>query len=339
MKRFLALTFALWTALFVIPLLSVRPWDKPESTEVTPAPASVETQASAPAPSITQKNIDASTNITLLHEGKVISLPLDEYLAGVVVAEMPVVFPEEAIKAQVVAARTHTMNRASLKPSTEHKGAMVCSNPGHCKAYKPLSIAAANWGVSREAYTEKIMRAIRETDGEILLYNNQPISAVFFAISSGKTERAADVWGQDVPYLQSVESPGEDEVDGYLGKVEVSASDFQKKVTSKYKNAKFDSDPHVWFTDITRSDAGGVMKCTVGGVILKGSAVRTLFGLRSTNFTVTCTKDMVTFETRGYGHGVGLSQYGSRTLANQGKNYKEILAWYYRGVSFGKISK
>ena len=325
MKRFLILCFSLWICVFTIPLLAVRPWE-------------MQVPIDRPANS-TNPDIDASTQITLYTNGEVTTLPLDEYLAGVVAAEIPMTFPEEAIKAQVVAARTYTMNRASLTPSTEHNGAMVCSNPSHCKAYTPIATAAASWGKNQNNYQNKIKNAIAETDGELLLYGGKPISAVFFAISSGKTERAADVWGTDVPYLQSVESEAELKLDGAVETVEFPADEFKNKFIAKYPSASFGDDPSTWFNQITRSDAGGVMTLTVGGVSIKGTALRSLFSLRSTNFSVKCTSDTITFETRGYGHCVGLSQYGAKCLAEDGKDYREILSWYYKGVDFGKITK
>ncbi len=325
MKRFLILSLILWALLFIIPIIAVRPWSE---DSVVPLPVPVK-----------DGSIDASTEITLFHNGKVETLPLDEYLAGVLSAEMPASFPTEALKAQAVAARTYTMNRASLAPSTEHQGAMVCSNSAHCKAYRPISEAAANWGDKSNTYTNKIRAAVSATDGEILLYDNKPISAVFFSMSSGKTERAVDVWGSDVPYLQSVESVGETRLENYSKKVTFSYDEFKKKLTEKYPNAAFGDDPSLWIKDITRSDAGGVMKLTAGGVSMKGSDFRILFSLRSTNFSLKFADNTVTIETRGYGHGVGLSQYGAKILAEEGKNYSDILSWYYKGVTFGKISK
>lgn len=324
MKRFLVFCLVLWTALFAIPLLIVRPWGQ----ESTPAPV--------PSSGI---GTDADTKITLFRNGKVEELPLSEYLEGVLSAEMPATFPLEALKAQAVAARTYTMNRASLTPSTEHQGAMVCSNSAHCKAYRPLSESAKNWGDKASAYISKIRSAVESTDGEILLYDGKPISAVFFSMSSGKTERAVDVWGSDVPYLQSVESVGETELENYSKTVSFSYDEFKKKLMEKYPNMVFGEDPSLWVKDITRSDAGGVMKLNAGGVSLKGSDFRNALALRSTNFSLSFANDTVTIETRGYGHGVGLSQYGAKILAEEGKSYADILSWYYKGVTFGKISK
>lgn len=325
MKRFLILCLALWLCAFAIPTLAVKPW---KMQVVVDNPSN-----------LAEELIDSATEISLYHNDEVIKLPLDEYLAGVVAAEIPASFPVEAMKAQVVAARTYTMNRASLEPSTEHKGAMVCSNYAHCKAYTPIATAAAKWGNNEETYINKIRASIRETDGEILLYDNKPISAVFFAYSAGKTERAADVWGSDVPYLQSVDSSTDKDIDNATRTVSFPSNEFIQKFKAKYPDASFGDDPATWFTDITRSDAGGVMTLKVGGVPLKGTALRSNLGLRSTNFSVTATKDEVTFETRGYGHGVGMSQYGAKGLADNGKNYQEILTHYYKGVNFGKISK
>lgn len=324
MKRILILAVFLWVLVFIIPLLAVAPWKEGNIT---------------PLPTPKGDGTDAETKITLFHNGKVAELPLNKYLEGVLSAEMPASFPLEALKAQAVAARTYTMNRASLTPSTEHQGAMVCSNSAHCKAYRPISESAKNWGNKASVYTNKIRTAVNDTDGEILLYDGKPISAVFFSMSSGKTERAVDVWGSDVPYLQSVESAGETKLENYSKTVSFSYDEFKKKLTEKYSTMVFGEDPSLWVKDITRSDAGGVMSLNVGGVSLKGSDFRNLLALRSTNFSISVANDTVTIETRGYGHGVGLSQYGAKILAEEGKGYRDILSWYYKGVTFGKISK
>ena len=323
MKRFLIACLALTSLIFTLPVLAVRPWAEDIPVDVPR----------------TSENIDASTEITLYHNGEVLTLPLNEYLAGVIAAEIPATFPVEAMKAQAVAARTYTVNRAGLEKSTEHNGAMVCSNPAHCKGYTPISEISSSWGKNSDNYLNKINAAISQTDGEIMLYENQPISAVFFAFSAGKTERAADVWGTDVPYLQSVDSSSDKALDGAVEVKDFPAQEFKSKFTEKYPSAVFSDDPSTWFSNITRSDAGGVMTLTVGGVAIKGTQLRSLFSLRSTNFSVTCTSDKISFETRGYGHGVGLSQYGAKALAEDGKTYREILSQYYKNINFGKISK
>lgn len=329
MKKFVTVCFGIWMFLYIMPLVAFEDADA-EIPEL-------------PIPTIQQKENEAETDgavmVTLNHNGKVEEIPLDEYLCGVVAAEMPALFPEEALKAQAVAARTYTMKKIASAPAKEHSGAAVCSNPSHCKAYSPLASFASSWNDSATEYTEKIMNAVADTDGEILLYGGQPITAVFHSTSSGKTENASDVWGGNVPYLVSVESPGEEASPRYLEEKEVSPDEFKNTFLKKYPAASFDINPENWVTDISRSEAGGVKKISIGKVALKGSDVRSLFGLNSTNFTITYDGGVIKMKTRGYGHGVGMSQYGARAMALEGKNYREILAAYYTGTELGKISE
>ena len=320
MKGFFAICAALWLAVFTLPVFIAA--SEPQAI------SAVQTEAA--------EKKDAAVEITLWDGEKVQTLALDEYLCGVVAAEMPALFPEQALRAQAVAARTYAMRRASASPAAAHRGAMLCANAAHCKAYRPIAEAAANWGISRDAYTEKISAAVADTDGQILLYEGEPISAVFHSASSGKTERAADVWGGDVPYLQSVESPGEQEAPNYHGTVEIACDEFRKRFSEKY-GGDLTAPPERWFAASQRSAAGGVITVHVGGVKVTGEQVRTLCGLRSANFTVRREGDKLVFDTVGYGHGVGMSQYGARAMAQAGKDYREILSHYYRGVEFGMI--
>lgn len=332
MRKFMILFAALWFVLFTLPVLTL---DNAAEYTYPPPAENLAEPVSAPE---SEPATDSQTTISLLDDtGEVIKLKLDEYLAGVVAAEMPALFPTEALKAQAVAARTYAMNKLAGTPPPEHKGAALCASPAHCKIYKPLSSVAVNWGVSREVYTDKITRAVRDTDGEILLYENKPISAVFHSTSSGRTERAADVWGTNVPYLQSVESPGDGDSPRYTGRVEITPREFSENFKKLYVNASFPADVSEWFSGIERSEAGGVKTLKVGGVATTGSIIRSLCGLSSTNFTVSASPGAIVFETKGYGHGVGMSQYGARALAEQGKTYREILSWYYKDIEFGKI--
>lgn len=322
MKRFFLLSGIVWLAIFLLPLCCLG-----GATQILPPPEN------APEP------IDANTTITVLVDGVVEELTLEAYLQGVVAAEMPALFPEEALKAQAVAARTDTMKRAAEDAAAEHKGAMVCANPNHCKAYQPISEFSAHWGESGSAYTQKIVAAVQATDGEILLYENQPISAVFHSSCAGKTERAADVWGRDVPYLQSVASVGDDAAPNFESSVLVPFETFRAEITKTYGNADVSGAPETWFGTLERSDAGGVKNICVGGVNITGREIRVMFGLRSTNFTVTTEPSGVRFVTRGYGHGVGMSQYGAKGLAEQGMDYRGILTHYYQNTTLGKIKK
>ncbi len=328
MRRFLMLCICLWALMFIAPLITVGR-SGTQDVPTLPVPTAE--------PPVKSELTDASVTVTLNHNGNVESLPLDEYLAGVVAAEMPALFPDEALKAQAVAARTYTMKKIAAAPATEHNGAAVCSNPSHCKAYAPLSETAAGWSTDAEKYTEKILRSVSETDGEILLYDGEPITAVFHSTSAGKTENAADVWGGNVPYLVSVESPGDEDSPRFEEEITLSPDEFKKKFSEKYSDAVYDINPENWITNISRSEAGGVKNLAVAGVMVKGSDMRSLFGLNSTNFTVSYTDGAIKIKTRGYGHGVGMSQYGARAMALEGKRYDEILKSYYSGVALGKI--
>lgn len=320
------LCFILWSAVFLIPLVSVS---KTEKIPLLPLPTENEEKTMG----------DDSIKVTVLCGDKTEELSLSDYLEGVVAAEMPALFPEEALKAQAVAARTYTMKKLVSQPAAEHKGAAVCDNPAHCKAYKPISTFASGWKDESENYTQKIKRAVAETDSEILLYDGQPISAVFHSTSSGMTESAKDVWGGDAPYLVSVKSEGEEESPHFEEEKSFLCDEFREMFLKKYPDAKFDKNPENWISRISRSDAGGIKEIAVGEVTVKGSDLRALYGLNSTNFTLLYAEGKMNFKTKGYGHGVGMSQYGARSLALSGKNYEEILKTYYTGVELGKINQ
>ncbi len=300
------------------------------------SPADVFASTSSPTPKV-EKN-DHTLMISVQMGDNVQVFTMHDYLVGVVAAEMPASFHTEALKAQTVAARTYAeykmRRRADGYADPRHPNADTCGDSTHCKAYLSPEEATARWG-SRDPL-DLIASCVEATDSEVITYDDEPIVAVFFAISSGKTERAADVWGNDVPYLQSVESPGETQAYKYYGHVELSVSDFLSRLKTEFPDAELGTNPVRFFTNIKRSSAGGVLSLQVGNVTLSGSKMRTLMGLQSTNFTVAATEDKITFDTLGYGHGVGMSQYGAEAMAREGKSYREILTWYYTGVTVSR---
>ena len=329
MKRFFVLCLVLWSAIYVIPLISIS---KTDDVPILPLPVDNSEE--------NDENMgDGNIKVTLSTGGKTEEIALSDYLEGVVAAEMPALFPEEALKAQAVAARTYTMKKLASAPASEHNGAAVCDNPAHCKAYKPISTFASQWNDESENYTAKIKRAVAETDGEIILYNGEPISAVFHSTSSGMTENAKDVWGGDAPYLVSVKSFGDEESPRFEEEKSFSCDEFCELFLKKYPTAKFDENPENWVSKISRTEAGGIKEISIGEVAVKGSDLRTIYGLNSTNFTLLYNDGQMNFKTKGYGHGVGMSQYGARALALSGKTYEEILKTYYTGVELGKINQ
>lgn len=280
---------------------------------------------------------DDTATVRLLTDGTVRELTLREYLIGVVAAEMPAGFPEEALKAQAVAARTYTLYKTALyadgEGATAHPDADLCDDPTHCEAFADLETQAASlWGDGAEIYRQRIEQAVDSTDGLILIYDEEPIAAVFCAASTPLTESAADVWGSDLPYLISVESPGGQDCSRYEDTVTISQEAFAAAVQADWPEADFSKPPAEWFNDSHRSQAGSVLDVLVGGVRLTGSEVRQTVGLNSANFTVRVQGDDLVFSTVGYGHGVGLSQYGARYLALEGRTYDQILGHYYPGT-------
>lgn len=270
--------------------------------------------------------------VTVLLDDGLHWMRLNYYLYGVVAGEMPASFPEEALKAQAVAARTYTLYKQAHQNSA-HPQAEVCGNSACCKAYASEQALRARWGDQYAQNAICIRKAVDATDTQIITYEDQPILAVFHSTSSGKTERSADVWGEDLPYLQSVKSSGEEASPRYEATVELSAEECKKILLAEYPDMKLSSSAKNWFKSLKRSDAGGVTSIKVGGVTLTGGRMRKLFGLNSSNFTISATRKTITIKTKGYGHGVGMSQYGARALALQGADCGAILRWYYQGVS------
>ena len=272
-------------------------------------------------------------------EDKIEEFPLEEYLLGVVAAEMPGSFPDEALKAQAIAARTHIVSRVLAGESNDsaHKGAAVCTDPAHCKAWTDFEALKKEWEKAGENYGEKIENAVRSTSGEIILYDGKPISAVYYSMSSGNTENASDVWGGDVPYLKSVNSSFDENAPNFNSAASFTTDEFKRVILKENSEANLGENPELWIGEIKTSQGGGVLEIEIGGKYFKGTRIRTLFSLRSHNFTIAVADGIVTFNVKGYGHGVGMSQWGCNFLAKEGKNCYDILKYYYSGVEIGKL--
>lgn len=320
----------LMACVYALPLLTVGLDARPE--------ALTDAGGSEQGPDI--ESFDRETAVTLcLSSGKIETLDLHTYLCGVVAAEMPASFPEEALKAQALAARSYTLYQLGLYDDgmtipERHNGAQLCADPTHCKAYCDLDGRAEElWGKNAAFYQDKITRAVEETDGVIATYKGAPIAAVFHSTSSASTESALSVWGSDTPYLVSVESPGSESSPRYHGEVLISQQEFKDKLLAAYPAMDLTIPAEEWFRASNRSEAGGIIDVAVGGIRVQGTELRELLGLNSTNFTYSVLDDgTLCFQTIGYGHGVGMSQYGAKALAEEGKTCEEIIQWYYTGV-------
>jgi stage II sporulation protein D len=253
-----------------------------------------------------------------------------DYLWRVLAAEMPASFHPDALCAQAVCARTYTLCKGA---SGRHPGADVCTSSACCQAYRSPDEAAARWGESAAAFGEKIAAAVAATDGVTACYDGAPIQALFFSSSTALTETAAAVWGSHLPYLVSVSSPEGEGVPNYISTVTLSADALRQRVLALHPQADLSGPPEGWFTGIAHTDSGRVATLTVGGIPLSGGEARTLFALRSTCFTLTYGPEGFTFTVTGYGHGVGLSQYGANAMAEAGVGWPDILRHYYTGIT------
>ncbi len=271
------------------------------------------------------------TDVYLVSDDKVVTMNTEDYIRGVLMAEMPAEFEEEALKAQAVAARTYMVQKRSVNTDKSvHKGADVCTDPSHCQAYVKDSEADKKWGKNASLYFKKCKNAVESTQGIIAVHENEPIKAVFHSISGGRTENAEDVWGSEVAYLKSVESPGEESAPKYRTKVTVTLDEFKTKLKEAYG---VDFSPGL-VGETVRSEGGNVLTIEVGNKILKGTDIRKTFSLASSDFEVSAEGDKVIFSVLGYGHGVGMSQYGANHYAKEGYDYKQILKTYYQGIEF-----
>ena len=323
--------------LFLLPLLLLPGREGEEEPLPTATLPVAEPSAAAVEGVSPVEGWDESQRLRLLTvEGTVEELSLGDYLWGVTAAEMPASFELEALKAQTVAARTYCLYQRE-GGGEKHPGADVCGDYTCCQAYLTREQAEAGWGVDAWRYGEKISQAVAETDGLVCLYGGEPIDAVFFSSAAGRTADALAVWGTEVPYLKGVESPEGEEVPGWQTVVTIPRGEFAETLLAAYPQAELGGEAGGWIPGLTADEAGMVTSIRIGGVEMSGGQARSLFGLRSAHFTAEAAEEGVTFRVTGYGHGVGMSQYGANAMAGEGKSFQEILEWYYSGAKVGEM--
>lgn len=299
-----------------------------------PSPSGGISSSARPIEQMAAGGRDGGRQVSLYHResGEIEFLSMADYLWGVVAAEMPAAFHSEALKAQCVAARTYTL-RKGAGITADHPDVMVCDDITCCQAYITRKAAMELWGSQGAFYQEKIDGAVARTDGLVVTCGGNLIDAVFHSSSQGSTADAAEVWGRAVSYLVPVNTPEGEEVPDYHTTVRVSPEEFAAKIQSRYPQANFGEDPAAWFGEPTYTAAGAVGVLPAGGARVTGLEYRTLFGLRSARFTLSVNEQGIGFHVTGYGHGVGMSQYGANALAGAGMGFEEILKHYYTGCN------
>ena len=279
---------------------------------------------------------DGGVQLTVKNGDAVEIMALDVYLQGVVRGEMPASFELEALKAQAAAERTYIYYQLAAGRKEAHPDADVCTDPSCCNAWRAEEAAREKWGGDFDGWESRIEEAVAATDGQVALYDGQPILAVFHSSSAGKTAGAGDVWSGDMPYLRSVDSPeGEETVPNYYSAAEFTAAEAKALLAQAHPELTFSGGPDKWFGAVEKDESGRVGTVEVCGAPLRGVEVRRIFSLRSACFTIDAAADRVTFRVTGYGHGVGMSQYGANELARQGRTWQEILLWYYADIAIG----
>lgn len=303
---------------FVTDKISLRNIEKPEGSAPT-QPGGIEENTAV-----------ESTIRVLQKDGTVKQMDMENYLTGVLLGEMPADFEMEAFKAQAVVARTYALKRNS--GGNKHEAGAVCTDSSCCQSYCPVAEYLAKGGT--KAAVNKALTAVKETNGLVLTYNGELIEATYFSCSGGRTEDALAVWGTDIPYLQAVDSPGEEQAAHYMDTVEFSAKDFAKLL-----NLNSDSAPSSWIGKTTYTQGGGVASIQIAGKTFKGTDMRKILGLRSTAFTIDIVEDRILISTKGFGHRVGMSQYGADAMAVAGSDFRKILMHYYPGTSLETYSQ
>lgn len=271
-------------------------------------------------------------------------MDLEEYLKGVVAAEMPAEFDIEALKAQAVAARSFAYGRITGTYKSKegvHDPRGLCIDPAHCQAWKSKADATKSWGVLFAARNwGKIERAVSETRGVIAVYDGKIANTLFHSNSGGRTENSEEVWdGVSVPYLRSVESGDDKNTRDYKAAVTVKLEELEKKLAAAYPDAKPVKDIAASMKVIDYTTGGRVKTLKIGNITMKGTEFRSLLGLRSAKFIFEKSGDALKITTYGYGHGVGMSQWGANALAKKGGTYAEILKYYYTGIDLVTIDK
>ena len=328
-RKIIVYIFAFVSICLILPVLLVK--DKPTEDVV-------KLDGEVAGTKEVKNSIANNPTIKLLHlsTGEVEEIDLEIYLYGVVSAEMPATYHEEALKTQAIVARTYTMYKIKNEP--KHDNADICDTSTCCQAYITKEERLAKWKEEeREANWNRIIEAVDSTKGKVITYNGEVINAFFHANSGGKTEIASNVWsGKDYPYLQVVSTEGETEYTQYSSTVILSKEELLEKLKENHPDIQIDFNNENAIEILEYTEGERVKTVRFGNIEISGVEARQTFGLKSANFDLVFGENII-FNVRGYGHGVGLSQTGANSMAKENKNYEEIIKHFYSGVEIQNI--
>ena len=340
MKKFFAISLILFVSMLVCPLAALDLGDFSfENVRRKIAVSLQEDVSEEGVETVSESSAEAPETVKVMASvsGEINEVELREYLIGCVACEMPPTYETEALKAQAVAAYTNLV-RLKKSPDASLDGADISDSPSKHQGYYDEATQREKYGDKYGEYRKKLEAAVDAVKGEIITYNGEPIVAAYCAVSTGRTEDAAAIWSGDVPYLKSVNSTA-DKLSPDCSATVVMSAEQVRQALSADSEIKLGEDPSAWFSEIILSDnkTGAVKSLNIGGKTLSGNAARKLLGLRSPSFTCDYSDGSFTFVTQGYGHLVGMSQYGANYMAQTGSSYKEILLHYYKGVKIEQL--
>ena len=269
-----------------------------------------------------------------MNDESIIKLPLEEYIVGVLAGEMPISFELEALKAQAVASRSYALKRIEYNKEKEYDVVDSVIN----QVYLDDNYLKEAWKDNYIENINKLKTAVLETKGEYLEYNNEVVEAFFFSTSSGKTENSEEVFSTEYPYLRSVESPYDKYAPKYASTLKISNKDFVSKLKSTYSDINISQNNlSSQIKILSRSDGGSIEKIKLGNKEITGRDVRNILNLNSANFEINFDDNSLDFVVKGYGHGVGMSQWGAQGMAEEGYKYYEILCHYYKDATIDDL--
>ncbi len=334
MKRFFTVIalFAILTLL--LPLIGLwvgNLWDSPSQKDNH---SSITQPLSSPTPATPASPLPTSGDLLSIFNADtktVEQVPLEEFVLGSVASEMPITWPDEALKAQSVASRSYALARAALNNGSDPtlQGAAFSANPKQHLGFVRIEQMKEMWGADFDKNYARLKMLVDSTTGTTLQYNGQTALTCYHAISAGHTEASENVWSTALPYLSGIDSPLDLTSPDFTVSTEMSSQDAYYSLQMAFPDLQLVGDPATWFGNPVLTPAGYIQSIPVGTAQLKGVDVRAALNLRSACFTVSYADGMFTFTTKGYGHGVGMSQYGAYTMALTGKTYDAILATYY----------
>ncbi len=342
MKRYLTLALALAFFITFAPMAVVFSADSVSVGTGSDAGESYEGEGGLdPQDKSENTGVYDSFSVLDVSTGEIISVSAQDYVIGAVCAEMPATFEEEALKAQAVSAYTYAVRqclREEENPTAELCGADFSNDPSKYQGYYTRSQAEQFYGENFDEYYGKIESAVNEVFGYVITYDEEPIIPAFHSMSAGVTESAENAWGTAVEYLVPVESACDKEAPKYLEEVRLDKETLRGKLTDSLgADLVLPEDFTKWLAINEVSSSGTVLSLSVGETSVSGADIREALSLRSACFEVKFEGDEAVFTTKGYGHGVGMSQYGANFMAQSGKNWQEILEHYYPGCQVKKL--